>query len=301
MLNRDLYGNDEVAPSQTRFEWDRVMMAMDRFRLQDHGGALLDDEEYRHGTPRLTFESFRRKFPTFPVVLEARWVARIANKCRPADLFRRFGDTALIDLYLETYARRFGEAEGRPIGLVVPFDRYRGGMVIHNGVFDTRGTRLVHDIPGDRPPHRITIEPYDRLLTYLSRGGWSPDKSLADQPVAGPDSAAHRMTVLPCMVRRLGSGPAVIVLAWLSTVLTSPVGLHRKFVRRCSNGDLCVLANQAEIATETGLSDAATKRGLAKLRGERLIRSPRRQRRLCIVLAPDWAECRRGRFSKSAF
>ena len=265
---------------QMRFVGDRVRATLTKFGLAKHVGVLLSNHEDEFGMRRLTFVGFRQIFPTFPVVLEAQFVPGIGQRCRPADLFRTFGDSALTEAYLEAYARLHIEADGRPIGLIVPFDSYRGGVIVHNGAFDSRGTRLIHDVVGDRPPYRITIEPYDRFLTYLARGGWPP----ADEAPARAARAGRTIALAPKMVKRLGTGPALVVYSWLSTIMASSVGLDRRYVRLADNGERFVVATQGDIARQTGLGLDAVKRGLARLRKEDLIVARRWRSLDCIIL-----------------
>jgi DNA-binding transcriptional ArsR family regulator len=272
----------ETSPAQFRFEEARVRMALEAFDLGGERWGLLDDHEARFGVRRLTFAGLRGRFPTFPVVLEARYVGRVGERVRPSDLLRRFGGTFLSDYYLGAYARHAGEAGPRAVGLVVPFDGYRSGVVVHNGDFESAGTRIVHRPAGGVEPHRITAEPYDGFLRHVSRGGWTPAGGSGAPATAGPapEPAAQ---VAAWMVRRLGSGPAVIVLGWVQGVLAG--GTYPAFVRRAV-GRACVAATREEIAGQTGLSPDAVKRALEALRREGLVVTYRRDGRTIIELVP---------------
>jgi hypothetical protein len=269
---------DQKTLWQKRFEGDRVRQTLTIFGMVKDVGHLLANHEQEYGTRQLTFDGFREAFPTFPVVLAATWIPRIAERCRPAELFRKFGDSVLAERYLEAYARLHEEADGRPIVLVVPFDGYRGGVVIHNGAMDTRGTRLIHDITGDRPPYRISAEPYDCFLTCLARGGW-PSNPESSAQSARSARVSRTMSLSAGMVKRLGSGPALVVISWLDTVMASAAALDRRHVRRADNGERLVAATQEDIARETGLGLDAVKRGLVRLRREGLITTVRFRRR----------------------
>ena len=257
-------------------------MALDAFDLGGERWGLLDDHDARFGVRRLTFAGLRERFPTFPAVLEARYVGRVGERVRLADIFRRFAVTFLSDYYLEVYARRVGEAGPRPVGLVVPFDGYRSGVVIHNGVFESAGTRVVHRTAGDAPPHRITVEAYDGFLRHVSRCGWTPAGASGSVAIAGPapEPAAH---VAAWMVRLLGSGPGVIVLGWVHAVLAG--GADPALVRRAV-GRACVAATREEIAVQTGLSPDAVKRGLETLKRGGLVVTRRRDGRTIIEPVP---------------
>src|SRR5262245_6053714 len=210
-------------------------MVLDRFGLRGRLGDLRREGQRETGAPCVTFSALRRVFPTFPVLLEARYRGGVAQHLSPAVLLRRFEATFLVHDYLGTFARLAGEALGRPVGLVVPFGGYRGGVVVHNGELDTRGTRVVHDLAGDVPPHRLTAEPFHGLLRYLAADSWDPESGAAAWlPRQGPRVVGPG---LPAgLVRRVGPGPALVVLAWLLGALETKGGYARRFVRRRDGG-----------------------------------------------------------------
>ncbi len=283
------WGHPEVdaSPDQSRFEEERVKMLLGEFGLGDLKWELLDAHAAAYRTRRLTFAGLRTRVPDLPVLLEARHVGGVSERVRPAALFRKFARTLLTDLYLEVYARHAEEAGDRPVGLVVPFDGFRSGMVVHNGAFDTGSTRLVHPVPGGAPPHRLTAEPYAAFLRYVSRGGWTPGgKSGAQLPTARPEPELAA-AVAPWMVRLLGSGPAVIVLGWLYAVLASDAARDRKWVRRTDGGERYVSATREEIAAATGLSPDAVKRGLTILKEKELVLTFRGDHTTNIVVVPQ--------------
>lgn len=280
------WGHPEVdaTPAQSRFEEERVKMLLGAFGLGDLKWELLDAHAAAFRTRRLTFTGLRTRVPDLPVLLEARHVGRVGGRVRPADLFRKFARTFLTDLYLEVYARHAEEAGDRPVGLVVPFDGFRSGIVVHNGAFHSGPDWQTHEFAGDDPPHQVIVEPYAAFLRYVSRGGWTPgSKSGAQLPTAKPEPAA---AVAPWMVQLLGSGPAVIVLWWLYAVLASDAARDRKWVRRTEDGERYVAATREEIAAATGLSPDAVKRGLTILKEKELVITTRGDHTTNIVVVP---------------
>src|SRR6185437_9611029 len=109
------------------------------FELTGAKWELLDAHLAETGTRRLTFAGFRLRFPTFPVVLAASYVGGVGHRVDLVDLFRRPDRLFLTDLYLEAFAQLSEAAGDRPVGLVIPFGGYRGGVALHNGDFDTGG------------------------------------------------------------------------------------------------------------------------------------------------------------------
>ena len=267
MKSRDQTFQPALNPTlaQHTFEEDRVKMALTAFGLGDKKWELLDAHDQEFGSRRLTFAGFRRRFPTFPVVLDARHVGGLGEEVERRDLFRRPDRVFMTDLYLEAYAKFAGEAGGRPIGLVLPFGGLRGGVVLHDGHFRGGSDWYTYGL-ADGPPHRV-VEPFARLLSYLAGGGWSPGSKVSVAlPVAQPRPPLAA-AVRPWMVRRLGTGPAIVVLGWLYAVLTSDSPADRVWVRRDHGGERYLHALQEEVASETGLTRDQVKRALVGSRG----------------------------------
>ncbi|WP_439627000.1 hypothetical protein [Gemmata sp.] len=286
MKSRDQTFQSALSPTlaQHHFEEGRVKMVLDAFGLADKKWDLLDAHEQEFGSRRLTFAGFRQLFPTFPVVLDARHVGGLVDAVERRDLFRRPGKVFMTDLYLEAYATHADEAGDRPVALVLPFGRLRGGVVLHDGAFRSGSDWYTYGL-ADGPPHRVVVEPFARLLSHLSGGDWSPGSEVpVALPVAQPRPPLAA-AVQPWMVRRLGTGPA-IALGWLYAVLASDAPRDRSWVRRSAGGGRYVAASQEEIASETGLSRDQVKSGMRRLRQEGLIISDRGDGVTNIVIVP---------------
>src|SRR5262249_41294261 len=153
--------------------------------------------------------------PTFPVLLEALALYRTREMGRPVALFRAFAKSIIFQHYLDLFARRRAEAQGRPLGLVIPFDGFQGGLVVHNGTFPSRGFKWVFDVPGDAPPHRLTVEPFVAFLKHLAQGGWGPEAPLPRVRRTQRPRLRDGACLRPWMVHVLGCGPDALVLAHL--------------------------------------------------------------------------------------
>ncbi len=276
-------------PAQVRFEEDRVKMVLGAFGLTDAKWELLDAHERRAGTRRLTFDGFFRRFPTFPVVLAARYVGGVGERVEVADLFRRPHKLFLADLYAEVFARHQNETDDRPVGLVVPFAGFRGGLVLHNGLHDTGGPRLRFPLPDDEPPYRLTAEPFGLFLTHLAAGGWEPHAATGHPlPVERPEPDGLPTVIDPRVLRRLGTGPAFVLYLCLTGLLASPLARHRGYVRRGRGGERRLALTHDELAAESGMSPDAIKRGLAVLKREGLVDTHRGDgHTLFVVHRPD--------------
>jgi hypothetical protein len=263
-------------PRQVAWEAGRVALALRHFDLGAHAAEMRRwyALEYGQGAD-LTFEAFRKFFPLFPLTLAARSLYGVSRRCGPADLFRSFPQTIICQCYLETYSRLSAEAGGTPVGLVIPFGGLRAGAVIHNGDFDSRGTRLVHDLPGDVPPHRVTVEPFAALLRHIARGGWTPSTPVPSLRTQRP-RVRRGFRLARWMVRLLGAGPDTVVLGFLCSCLRCRSGYYRRYVRRWA-GERLVAIDRPALAWQTGLSESQVKRAVESLRGRGLIRTARRK------------------------
>ena len=291
MKSRNQILRHETDPTreQTVFEEQRVKMILNVFKLTEFKWKLLDAEHALTDTRRLTFSRFREMFPTFPVVLDARYFSRIAERVQLVELFRRPHRLFMTDLYLETFARNEAEAAERPIGLVIPFDAYRGGIVVHNGSFGTGGVQLQFDIPGNAPPYRLRAEPFHGFLQYLAVAGWSPTiAGTCGLPTARPEAQTVFGHVAPWMSKQLGTGPGFALFVWLTGILNSASARYKPYIRIGKNGMRYLASSQDELAELTGLSPDALKRGLKQLREQELIVTVRRARKTVIrVILPN--------------
>lgn len=264
-------------------------MVLAEFGMQNTKWELLDVQENVSGTRRLTFAAFRLRFPTFPVVLDAKYLGRVGERVRLVHLFRRPDHLFLTDLYSEALARHADEAIDRPVGLVIPFDGYRGGFVLHNGAFATDGKQFQFSIPKNASPYRLTVEPFPQLLSYLAASAWSPATETGVQLQANQASTCGVPTVLVSwMVRRLGTGPALVLYLFLTGVLASSSSRHQEYIRRGKSGGRYLAMTHEELTKESGLSPDAVKSGLRRLKTEHLAQTRRGDRRTYFFLAqPD--------------
>jgi hypothetical protein len=88
------------------------------------------------------------------------------------------------------------------------------------------------------------------------------------------------------MVRRLGTGPQVVVLGWLYAVLASDSPAARMWVRRAQGGERYVHASREEVAASTGLSGDQVKRALERLTREGLVVTSRGDGTTNFVVVP---------------
>lgn len=287
----------EPHPKQIAFEAERVRIVLDRFGLSARIPEMMRQFQEKWGMSWLTFEAFCEFFPSFPLLLEAHSFFRVAENCRPARIFQSFDETFFIRRYLDVYARGQEEANGRPIGMVFPFDGYEGGLVMHNGRFGTVGTKMVHDVADNAPPHRVVVEPFIALISYLARGEWTPGKPLSAPPrVQKPQKRG--MGIHPWIIRLLGPGRDAVVLDFFLKVLASRSGLDRLLIR-VHDGIRLVAISQRDLAERTGLAEWQVKRAVGALRRRGHITTDRRKdgRQVKVHFGVDRAALRRDRYA----
>ncbi len=266
---------------QRGFEETRVAMVLEAIGALDLKWELLDEHNECYGTRQLTFAAFREYFPRFPILLDAMYVGGISGRVQVAHLFRKFKRQFFSDYFSEALARHEAKAAGRAIGLLMPFGGLRGGIVIHNGSFETGGSKLVFPGVDDPCQNGLVVEPFRQLLKYLGRVG-------TELPRRSPPPSAA--AVAPWMVRKLGTGPAVIVLGWLHTVKASNASELHKWIVRASDGERWIRATREQISAQTGLSVPAVKRGMTELRKVGLIYTVRGGGTTYIaIVAPELA------------
>lgn len=280
------YPDSLEATEQWRFEAKRVKMLVEYFHLGKWLRDLYDDQEREEGVRRLTLASFMRVFPTFPVMLEARHYLGLGRRLDLSTLFRRFASTFLFKDYMDRFEEKIASGERRPVGLVFNFGGYHGGMVLHNTEPMARKVRMLFDLPGDRPPHRLTIEPFNNFLFHLARIGWSPESACETRLESQRSPVNRDVAWAPWMVRRLGAGAPFVLFTWLHSVLLSESSYARLFVTCVDRGVRAVRANHKMIARETGLTFRQVKDALASLRRLGLVETRRVERGSTIFLTP---------------
>jgi hypothetical protein len=261
---------DEPHPKQIAFEHRQVRLVLGKFGLSDQIPPLMQRFEKKWGKRWLTFESFFEVFHTFPIILEAHSFYRVAAECSLVVMLRDFANTFVFRRYIEVYARGQEEAEGRPIGMVFPYGGFQGGLLVHNGNFDTGGFKCSFDVPRDQPSWRVIIEPFVAFVEHLACGGWKPDSPMPRSSRNQRPRARSGSFVPPWIARLLGVGVDTLVLGWLLRVLCSRSAFCRQFVRRIGS-ERSVALTYENLGLEIGVPAGRVKDALRSLRKKHLI------------------------------
>ncbi|MFO0822518.1 MAG: hypothetical protein U0792_05260 [Gemmataceae bacterium] len=158
----------------------------------------------------------------------------------------------------------------RPVGLVMPFDGYQGGMVIHDGCYPTSGTKLTHERAEGMLPARVTVEPFISLVNHLVRTGWTPTSPLTARERKSEAPKGSGSLFPAWLVTRIGVGPDLIILAFLLRALRCARTRNSHLIR-VHGKQRFVVIDQKELAERTGLSPRQVARGVQSLSQHKLI------------------------------
>jgi hypothetical protein len=269
---------------QLRFEHHRVKMliAAHDFPDDERRRYTAEVREVSRGQRDDGYLTFRAlltsdRFASCPVRLQARSVSGEYLDRLTMPYFLNFEKTFLYRMYLEGWSFR-EDGDTRPFGLVVGLPHVRGGAVLHDADLPgvTGRTTLVHKSFATGEPPSLTLEPYKVFLKRLVRH-WRAGTPV---PTVGPREEV-RPRLERWMVERLGSGPALVVFAWLHGFWHDP---HKRYVTM-RRGVPCLCVTQPLIAHHSGLGADSVKQGLARLKDEGLICTRRGDRRTYVTVA----------------
>lgn len=265
--------NADPDPRQLRFERQRVVMLLKAFGLEHHKNEMVSAYQAKWGEGRLTFETFYELWPNFPIMLEAHSfyatspvntrarLSRFMTVFRKSFIFKRYE-------YLRERYRDFSnpeirdghtkvppEARGLPLGMIFSWDGVKGGLILHNSMPLTIGSKFIHEyFDEEYRPIRLVIERFTPWVAALSKSGWSPSSPApTPRPLARP--VTQRGVVLrPWLVRLCGPRDA-IVLSWLLRVSGPGASRYEKSYRCLRDEKLCVAVTARGLAWEVGLDD----------------------------------------------
>ena len=309
-------------PDRRQLEFEKVCVrrVLRAFGLSGRERELVDDFDKGWGKRWLTFESFFRAFPTFPIMLTAQSFYRTTAAeplMRLSSLIYGFAGTFIWDRYCllldqyRTICARPGFADplppslhGLPLGMVFNYDGIKGGLILHNGEPLT-GSGLYFNASvqtSGRSPEsiRCRVEPFGGWLAALAARGWSPDRPLNPLAVeeAPPLPDQERVNpLLPWAVRALGMGPAAALLSWLYHATHADPAAHPEATAFCCyrDGRRRVVASHAGIGFVLRLTEKQVKSAVARLRAERFIHADRGRNEYGVrtVFTLDDARCLR--------
>lgn len=124
--------------------------------------------------PRLSFLGFRRVIERFPIALTYENLYKLTRhtSCTHRALLAKPSGSIIAERYSDCRLDLHLEATGRPVGMIFPCDRIRGGLIIHNADLPTlserRGSQLSWLENGE--PRRI--ERYTSVLYFLKQSHW---------------------------------------------------------------------------------------------------------------------------------
>lgn len=281
--------DDRIFNREARFEAERVDCVIKACRMDSYRDSLYQLSAQKIGVRILKFEFFYDLFPTFPVRLMARYDRRLCTG-RPGAFYRALAGGSAWKAYQETRDdfdrsdKSAAKHDTRPIGLIVPMDRYPGGFVLHDAVTPAGGARWTAEIVGG-PPHRLTFEPFQRFLKYLAASQWTPDDH--SDGVVCTVSRWNSPATFQEVLSDLRLEPRLLVLCWIARLLRSSESSERCFVHRLDVNTRCVVGGDEAVANAIGLSPRQVRRALTDLRSQGLIEPVRKRQGFRAVVVSD--------------
>lgn len=275
---------------QTRFEHTRVRMLVNALGLPDDDRrrviAMARDEGRQRGYDGyLKFDALFAldRFATFPVYFTARNYSGTILGQLDVSYVLRFRDSFLYEDYM-ALRDEYSITRSRPFAMAIGLPGLLRGVVVHDADLPVPqgGTALVYRSPVAGEPVTVTMEPY-RLFVERLAAGWAMAQPAVPRAALSADMAGR---LEAWMVRRLGSGPAAVVLAWLTGAWNDERRQH--VVVRAGRPWLCL--THRVIADATGLKVDSVKRALATLRQQGLIATERGNRTTYAALTADGNE-----------
>lgn len=151
------------------FEEHVVTTVLKEFGLGREKYDLLDWQQERTGSKRLTLVAFMQMHPTFPVHLEAHTPPALDKDCNVRRLLNSFKETKLLSLWELGEDSVLEAFRGRPRCVVLKWPRSNVSVALHNSDYDySSGPRFEFR----ESSRRFILEPFRRLLKSLA---WSPE------------------------------------------------------------------------------------------------------------------------------
>jgi hypothetical protein len=281
-----VFQTKEPHPAQLRFEAKRVEMVLRKFKLTKVIPELIQDDYDYWGVKRLNFESFHRRFPTFPFMMEGQSFYRTSEQRSVSlkGLFLAFHKSFIYKRYmvlLERY-RAFSspkgaafvqvvpkESRGLPLAMPFPFVGIRGGLVLHNcDQALTTGFHLYYEYYNEKKVQRsLWVEGFLGWLDAVAKLGWTPE-SPPPTKLRRRRPVVHRGAIIrPWMVRICGGfGPETYLLGIFLRFLRPGANKYERSCRIYRMDNVWLFCTIDALARATGLSKDQVKRALRKLR-----------------------------------
>jgi hypothetical protein len=159
---------------------------------------------------------------------------------------------------------------GRAVGLVLPYGGIKGGLVIHNGQFHTRATRLRRRVFSFQTADRtFRIERLVHLAAAIKDCGWEPGQPW--EPAATKISPS-------VLLRQVKGGPEKLVLLQLINILNGNIEAQPDWAAQLQlivrvDGERWLCITHKEIGDALGLDVSQVRRALRGLRDQGMVES----------------------------
>ncbi|QEG16705.1 helix-turn-helix transcriptional regulator [Gimesia maris] len=291
-----MFGLDDIERDAIKRETRLVSLSLEILGLTD-SKPRVRKAGFAPGCPmsRLTFEGFRSVFWNMPIYLvyENLYKLKWHTSCRPGKVLTKPQKTIAAQKYEECLLDASSENGGRPVGMVFPYDRIKGGLIMHNAEFLLQRSNDDCQIRWNVNGQPRCIERYASVLRYLHNCGWQPG-------IVAQSTQACSISAIQLM-QSVSNSSALRMMLFLNELSSRSPSISEdlaaasaEIIREQHRRWICV--KQKDISLKTGLTCDQVKRAVAWLEKRGLI-SVKKQGRLncysintdtCYHILKDW-------------
>lgn len=219
---------------------------------------------------RLTFEGFRSILWSVPIFLtyENLYKLKDHTSCRPGKVLTKPQKTIAAQKYEECLLDASSENGGRPVGMIFPYDRIKGGLIMHNADFLLKRSNSDCQVRWNVNGQPRCIERYASVLRYLHNCGWQP--GIVAQ-------STQACTISPIQLMQIVSDPSALrIMLFLNELSSQSSSISEDLAAASAEiireqHQRWISVKQKDIALKTGLTTDQVKRAVAWLEKRSLI------------------------------
>lgn len=280
-------GLDDIERDAIKRETRLVSLTLEVLGLED-STSRVRKSGFASDCPirRLTFEGFRSTFWSMPIHLNYENLYKLINhtSCRPGKVLTKPQRTIAAEKYEECLLDASSENRGRPVGMIFPYDRIRGGLIMHNADFLLKRANNDCQVRWNVNGQPRCIERYASVLRYLHDCGWQSDIE---------EKTDRALPFSPIQLMQIVSDPSALrIMLFLNelssqspTISKDLAAASAEILREQHRRWICV--KQKDIALKTGLTHDQVKRAVKWLMKGGLINVEKQGRLNCYCINTD--------------
>ncbi|QDT21388.1 hypothetical protein [Gimesia chilikensis] len=282
-----MFGLDDNERDAIKRETRMVSLTLEVLGLED-STSRVRKSGFASDCPmqRLTFEGFRSTFWNMPIHLNYENLYKLINhtSCRPGKVLTKPQKMIVAEKYEECLLDASPENRGRPVGMIFPYDRIRGGLIMHNADFLLNRSNSDCQVRWNVNGQPRCIERYASVLRYLHDSGWQ----------SGIEEKTDRTPPFsPIQLMQIVSDPSALRIMLFLNELSSQspsisedlAAASAEILRKQHRRWICV--KQKDMALKTGLTHDQVKRAVVWLKKGGLISVHTQGRLNCYFIKTD--------------